>query len=103
MKPVLLLIKTTKEYEYYEQKIVYFEYIRRIKQLAASSSYSSFVKVMDSMGEFDGEFGYASTDKRVDNRVTTTEKVGTNAAHPTTEGKMLIADSIFRSLVGVGL
>lgn len=63
-----------------------------------SSTYSSFVKVVDVCSEFDARHSYPNTDKGVNIRSNITEKVDNNFGHPNGVGYNLMADSFYRAI-----
>ena len=61
--------------------------------------YKDFMEFINVSGQFDSEYGFPHIDKPVNVRSKITEWFDTNAIHPTTEGKMQIADAAYRNLV----
>ena len=50
-------------------------------------------------GQFDSEYAYPHIEKPVNVRSKTTERLDTNASHPTEEGYLQMADAVYRNLV----
>ena len=73
-------------------------FIRRLcrwyTELAAEPAYAGRVRAIDLAGQFDTDYLFPSAERRVNPFSEVTERVGTNALHPTREGQGQIA-SIF--------
>ncbi len=69
------------------------------ESLANEDGYKDFVDFVHLAGQFDTEYSYPCTQKPVNSRSSTMERLDTNAFHPTKEGKMQIADAIYRNFV----
>lgn len=76
----------------FELKLAYQKWVNE-------PGYEEFMELIDMTGQFDSENNYPCTDKPVNTRSKKTEKIDTNACHPTTEGYMQIADAVFRNIV----
>ena len=63
----------------------------------------TYVKVVNTHAQFDAANMYPTESAAVNTRLTATEKLGTNAVHPTNAGKYQIADALlFRALLFLG-
>lgn len=69
------------------------------KNWANEDKYKDFLEFVHLTAQFDSEYGYPSIQKPVNTRSTITERLDVNACHPTNEGKMQIADAVYRNLV----
>ena len=69
-------------------------YAKKLQDLCDEYTFATYAPVLE---EFDAENGYPTKMTPVNNRVSETEVVGTNAVHPTTEGSYLVADAIYRA------
>lgn len=77
------------------------QYHKAYFDLVKEDGYKDWVVVANTSGEFDTPFGYPTTDKAVNNRVSITEKVGTNGVHPDANGYNMIADNVYRIVTGI--
>ena len=73
------------------------KYSLALNDLCNDVEFSEFVTYSAVLEEFDAENSYQTSDTPVNNRVATTEKLGTNGVHPTQQGSYQVADSIYRS------
>ena len=80
-----------------------FRYAKAIEEFIADASYKDWCFLADSMAEVDAENVFPVSTKAVNTRVSTTEVIGTNGAHPTLEGYQMVADAIYRCFVNVVL
>ena len=79
---------------------VRFRWAEACDELCNSNGYSSFCYYANTFSEFDSEYGYPTTQRAVDTRVSdVTETIGTNGVHPTAIGSKMEADAIFRCFV----
>jgi hypothetical protein len=78
-----------------------FQYHKAYFDLAKESKYNGWVFIANTCGEFDTPFGYPTIEKKINNRVSITEKVGTNGVHPDTNGYNMIADNVYRIVTGI--
>ena len=62
-------------------------------------AYKDFMDYIDISGQLDCEYAYPSKEKPVNTRSTVTERIDTNAAHPTKEGYFQIGDAVYRNMV----
>ncbi len=69
------------------------------QDFANSEGYSDFVEFVCISTEFDSDNNMPEADVVVNTRSTKTEKRGTNGVHPTVEGYMQIADTVYRNIV----
>lgn len=76
-----------------------FELNLQYEAWTKEKDYCDFMEYINISGQFDAENSYPETDKPVNIRSTKTEKIGTNALHPTNEGYMQIADAVYRNMV----
>jgi hypothetical protein len=84
----------------YEQSVTVMNYNQTLENWCKMKEYSSFMRYVDGMGQFDSEYNMPSTGKPVNNQNTTTEPVGTSMGlHPTTNGYRQIGDAFFRALM----
>ncbi len=58
-----------------------------------------YMEFINLSGQFDCEYAYPSKEKPVNVRSNITERMDTNAVHPTLVGYMQIADAIYRNIV----
>ncbi len=72
-----------------------------LESISQDPLYSSYVSYVHSAIMFDIEYGYPSLSTQVNNRCTTTEKLGTNGVHPADHGLYQIADSMFFKLTEI--
>lgn len=61
--------------------------------------YRDFMEFIDLTGQFDAEYNYPYMEKPVNTRSTQTERIDTNAAHPTDAGYMQMADAVYRNVI----
>ena len=61
--------------------------------------YKDFMEFIDLGGQFDCEYGYPCKEKPVNTRSTVTERMDTNAAHPTLDGYKQFADAFYRNFI----
>ncbi|MBQ7329595.1 MAG: SGNH/GDSL hydrolase family protein [Oscillospiraceae bacterium] len=61
--------------------------------------YKDFMEYVDLSGQFDCEHGYPCKEKPVNTRSTVTERMDTNAAHPTADGYKQFGDAVYRNIV----
>jgi len=61
--------------------------------------YKDFMEFIDLGGQFDCEHGYPCKEKPVNTRSTVTERMDTNAAHPTHDGYKQFGDAVYRNIV----
>lgn len=73
------------------------KYAIALSELCSDNEFSSFTKYAPVLEEFDAENCYPSTDVSVNNRLSATEKLGTNGVHPTTAGSYQVADGVYRT------
>lgn len=66
---------------------------------ALEDGYNDFLELINLAGQFDSEYSYPYIEKPVNSRSKIIERMDINAAHPTFEGKMQIADAIYRNLI----
>lgn len=84
----------------FNHKIVAFN--KALIEFAEQPSYSDFVTISNTHAQFDIDNCYISGNKELNTRVSTTEKIQTNAVHPAIEGYWQIADALaFRSIIGI--
>ena len=84
----------------YAQSVTVMNYNQTLENWCKMEEYSSFMRYVDGMGQFDSEYNMPSTGKPVNNQNTTTEPVGTSMGlHPTTNGYRQIGDAFFRALM----
>lgn len=78
------------------------EFIRRLCRwhTEVAADYEGLVQAIDLAGQFDTDYHYPSTEMRANPYVERTERVGTNALHPTRKGQEQIADIFYRHLCG---
>lgn len=61
--------------------------------------YRDFMELVGMTGQFDAENNYPHIEKPVNTRSKKTERMDTNAAHPTIDGYYQVADAVFRNVV----
>ncbi len=66
---------------------------------ALENEYKDFVEFINLASQFDSEYSYPFIDKPVNARSTITERLDVNASHPNYEGKMQMADAVYRNLI----
>lgn len=66
------------------------------EKLAKEYDNTEFVNIS---GQFDCEYCYPYEMKKVNARSSFTERLDTNASHPTNDGYMMVADAVYRNLV----
>mgnify|MGYP003299497344 CR=1 FL=1 len=66
---------------------------------ALEEEYKGFLEFINLSGQFDSEFSYPYIEKSVNVRSKITERMDINAVHPTVEGKMQMADAVYRNLI----
>ena len=69
------------------------------RRWAEEDHYKDFLEFVHLTGQFDSEFSYPNIQKPVNVRSSVTERIDTNACHPNHEGKMQMADAVYRNLV----
>ena len=69
------------------------------KNWAKEDEYKDFVEFINLTGQFDIEYCYPHIQKPVNTRCSITEQIDTDACHPNHEGKMQIADAVYRNLI----
>lgn len=72
---------------------------RLLQDMAEESGWGGLVRFVPLAPQFDALYNIASTATAVNTRNATTELRGTEGIHPSTEGKMQIADVAYRELV----
>lgn len=83
----------------YELEHYNFELNTAYQAWALEDGYKDFMEFINLTGQFDSEYAYPHIEKPVNVRSKTTERLDTNASHPTEEGYMQIADAVYRNLV----
>ena len=77
-----------------------FTFNKSLIEIADSEDYKSFVTVVSSHAQFDAVNGYSTTSKALNTRTTETEKLQTNALHPSNSGYWQISDALaFRAVL----
>ena len=71
-------------------------YAQALIELTNEEEYKTFVTYSPVLEQFDAENNYLIKEVAVNSRASATEKQGTNAVHPTTEGSYQVADAIYR-------
>ena len=66
---------------------------------ALEDDYKDFLEFISLSGQFDSEFSYPCIEKPVNSRSKITERMDTNASHPTIDGQMQMADAVYRNLI----
>lgn len=85
--------------DYYDLVHYMMELSLAYQEWCLEDEYKDFMEFINVSGQFDSEYGFPHIDKPVNVRSKITEWFDTNAIHPTTEGKMQIADAAYRNLV----
>ena len=75
-----------------------WKYGEELRSLAQDNEFSSYLHIIDTQSGFDCENLYPTANRTVANRVSDTEVIQTNGVHPTTAGKLTIADGIYEAL-----
>ena len=69
------------------------------REWAMENEYKDFVEFVHLTGQFDKEYCYPHIQKPVNARCSITEQIDTDACHPNHDGKMQIADAVYRNLI----
>lgn len=69
------------------------------QEMANEDEFKDYVEFINISGQFDSEYNMPRQSKTVNTRSTSTELVGTNGVHPSTEGYYQIGDAAYRALV----
>jgi len=85
--------------DYYEMVHYKMELNLAYQNFALEENYKDFLEFINLSGQFDAEFAYPFIEKPVNARSKITERIDTNACHPTIEGQMQISDAVYRNLV----
>ena len=83
--------------------VLEMRFLDALDDFVNQSEYSSFCYIVDSLAEFDMDYGFPTTSKSVNPRVNETEIVGTNMLHPNNAGSLMTADSFFRCFINTCL
>ena len=92
-------------HHYYTKALKFWELAEAFNKLSddlsnlTDSEGSKCVYCSQVLPAFDCEYGYPKTATSVNNRVSTTEDLGTNGVHPSQEGSKMVADSLFATIV----
>lgn len=85
-------------HDYYGKALKFWAFAEAIELLAKETELKDYVSVSRVLPTFDCEYGYPKTATPVNNRVATTEQLGTNGVHPTADGSKMVADAIYATL-----
>ena len=77
-----------------------FDFCNDLEGLFEDAEITQNIHFVNSLNEVDAVNGFKQTNKKVDTRSSVTEVFGVNGVHPSIVGYNLIADSMFRTLVG---
>lgn len=80
-----------------------FRYAKAVEDFIGGNNYKDWCYLADTIAETDSEHVFPTTTKPVNTRMSETEIIGTNGAHPTLAGYKMVADSIYRCFVNVVL
>ena len=69
------------------------------QEICSEDKYKGSVEFIHLAGQFDSEYNYPFTLKKVNSRSQSTERLDTNARHPSVDGQMQIADAVYRNLI----
>ena len=84
-------------------RIMLSRYSKVVNEFINSDTYSSFCYMVNTITEVDSENVFPTSNKKKNTRTDETEVIGVNGIHPTHEGYMMIADSVFRCFCNVVL
>lgn len=76
-----------------------FRYAKAIEDFIGNDDYKDWCFLANTIAETDSENVFPTSAKAVNSRVSTTEVIGTNGAHPTLQGYQMVADSFYRCFV----
>ena len=76
-----------------------FKYAKAIEDFISDNSYKNWCYLANTIAEVDSENIFPTTTKEVNTRMSKTEIIGTNGAHPDLPGYKMVADSIYRCFV----
>ena len=84
----------------YAQSVTVMNYNQFMEDWCNMAGYSSFMRYVDGMGQFDSEYNMPSESKPVNNQSTVKESIGNAMGiHPNNNGYMQIGDIFFRALM----
>lgn len=86
--------------DHYAQLCTVMNYNQFLEDWCKMEEYSSFMRYVDAMGQFDSEYNMPSSGKPVNNQNSQQEQVGNAMGmHPTNNGYMQIGDVFYRALM----
>lgn len=80
-----------------------FRYVKAVEEFIKGDGYKDWCYLADTKAEVDSENVFPTSEKTVNTRMSETEVIGTNGAHPTLAGYRMIADCFYRCFVNVVL
>ena len=79
-----------------------FNFNKEVIKLESDETYKDIVTVINTHAQFDANYGYPTTTKKVGTRYSETETIQSNAVHPRNEGYWQISDALlFRPLISI--
>ncbi|MBQ7873532.1 MAG: SGNH/GDSL hydrolase family protein [Oscillospiraceae bacterium] len=81
----------------YGMLVTAMHYNAALEDFCQQDKYKDFVKFVDVAGQFDTDYNMPRTEKPANNRSSSTEIIGTNGVHPSTNGYYQIADAAYRA------
>lgn len=76
-----------------------FRYAKAVEDFIGGDNYKDWCYLADTIAETDSEHVFPTATKPVNTRMSETEIIGTNGAHPTLQGYQMVADAIYRAFV----
>lgn len=76
-----------------------FRYAKAVDDFIGGDNYKDWCYLADTIAETDSEHVFPTATKPFNTRMTETEIIGTNGAHPTLQGYQMVADAIYRAFV----
>jgi hypothetical protein len=76
-----------------------FRYAKSVEGFIGGNNYKDWCYLADTIAETDSEHVFPTTTKPVNNRMSETEIIGTNGAHPLLQGYQMVAYAIYRAFV----
>jgi hypothetical protein len=76
-----------------------FRYAKAVEDFIGGNNYKDWCYLSDTIAETDSEHVFPTSTKPVNTRMSETEIIGTNGAHPLLQGYQMVADAIYRAFV----
>lgn len=76
-----------------------FRYAKAVEDFIGGDNYKDWCYLADTLAETDSEHVFPTATKPVNTRMSDTEIIGTNGAHPLLQGYQMVADAIYRAFV----